>query len=253
MNCDQSQQLIHAYLDQELDAANAVAVEQHLQTCKSCQHDYAELIKVGERLRGNLPYHSAPEELRSAILAGLDSEHTPPVQSKTARYNPGLALAFAFSVIIASVGLLFYRDHRRETMLIEEVLAGHVRALNTHRLTELSSADTQKLKPWFTSKLNYSPKVYNLAAQGFALLGGRLDYLQQRHVASMAYRYKDHIIDLYTWPSPDVADEAQELHSKNGYKLVYWCQDYMNYWVVSDLDSDEIQKFANLLQQKVSR
>jgi anti-sigma factor RsiW len=252
MNCDQTQQLIHAYLDQELDAANAIAVEQHLQGCKSCQQDYAEMVNLGERLRDNLPYHSAPKTLRASILADLDCDDSAPAKTNPARYYTSLALAAALSVSIAVVGLLFYRDHQRETMLIEEVLAGHVRAINTQRLTELNSADTQKLKPWFTSKLNYSPKVYNLAAQGFALLGGRLDYLQQRNVASMAYRYKDHIIDLYTWPSPDVADAAQELHSKNGYKLLYWCQDYMNYWVVSDLDSDELQKFAALLQQKVS-
>jgi anti-sigma factor RsiW len=252
MNCEQSQQLIHAYLDQELDAANAIAVEQHLQTCSACQRDYTQLVLLGESLRDTLPYHSTPEQLRASILAGFEHVEPTPVVPKPVRYVTTLALAAAFSFCLVIVGLLFYRDHQRESMLIDEVLAGHVRALNTQRLTEIDSSDTQKLKPWFTSKLNYSPKVYNLAAQGFALLGGRLDYLQQRHVASMAYRYNEHIIDLYTWPSPDVADAAQELHSKNGYKLLYWCQDSMNYWVVSDLDSDELRKFATLLQQKAA-
>lgn len=252
MNCDQTRQLMHAYLDQELDAANAVAVEQHLQSCKACAREYADLVRLSEALRNHLPYHSAPDTLRAAIVAGF-SEDLAPLQPAPARRYTGMALAFAFSFVLAFTAMLFYRDHQHEAMLIEEVLAGHVRALNTNRLTEISSADTQKLKPWFTSKLNYSPKVFNLADQGYVLLGGRLDYLQQRNVASLAYRHKDHVIDLYTWPSPEVADAAQELHNKNGFKLLYWCQDNMNYWVVSDLDADELHKFAASLQAKLPR
>jgi len=43
--------------------------------------------------------------------------------------------------------------------------------------------------------------VQDFADHGFPLVGGRLDYLGGRPVASLVYKSDKHSINLYLWPS----------------------------------------------------
>ena len=253
MNCDQTKPLLHAYLDKQLDAANTVAVEKHLLHCTACNHVYAGHHNLQQSLRKTLPYYSAPANLQQHILQALDK----PSATSTIKIwhkwrNIRYGLSFAASLILGIVLVNIYQHQRNETLLIESILSSHINALSANRLTDIQSAQVEQLAPWFTSKLDYSPRVYNLSEQGFSLLGARLDSLQKQRIASLTYQHKHHVVNLYTWPSPDIDDAAQESHQQQGYNLIYWCQNNMNYWVVSDIDSDEIQQFAALIRQRLS-
>lgn len=250
MNCIQTQELIHAYRDQELDAANSLALEKHIQGCQVCRNQLTQLNTLCATLQSHLTYHRAPSALRHAIEANLASGTARPESGRRKTLITALAVSF---LILLTTGIVFYRAHLHETVLINEILAGHMRALNSQHLTEINSKNTQILEPWLSRKLKFSPRIFNLANEGFSLQGARLDYLQDQLVASLVYRHHNHIIDLYTWPSPDIADAKQELHNKDGYRIVYWCQNHMNYWVISDLDSTELKKFAALLRHANSR
>jgi len=254
MNCTDAKQLIHPYLDKELDAANATQVEQHLRNCGPCQHELNELRELGSLIKDQLPRKKAPDSLRTSILAGLEKEQLVKVVNPSILRLSWLpkSIALAASVLLAVFAVVSFNQHQSETALIENMLSGHVSAISAERLTDISSHDIAKLAPWFTSRLDYSPRIYDFNRDGFELLGGRLDTLQNQRIASVTYLHQDHVVNLYTWPSPDVDDAEQEMHSLQGYHLLYWCQNKMNYWIVSDMDAKGLKQLAALQQKRVS-
>jgi anti-sigma factor RsiW len=243
--CAEWELLIQADLDNELDAESAARLSAHIDACPNCAATQAKLLALSARLRSELPRHAAPPALRRSLEARLAPRRRP-------RFRFGFAPALGFGAGAAlAAGLALVLLPRGGEDLTDQLVAGHIRALQPGHLTDVVSSDQHTVKPWFDGRLDYAPPVRDFAASGFPLVGGRLDYLAGRPVAVLVYGRDRHLIDLYVWPAgstPALSAAAPSTAVRNGYNVVSWTAEGMNFRAVSDLEMSELETFARLLR-----
>jgi anti-sigma factor RsiW len=262
--------LLHGFVDGELDAANSLAFEAHLKTCRGC----AEELARTEELRAMLGTHdlryAAPAALRDRIERAIEESLPADVAERALdRPMPGRVIShwasFAGGAIAASVaGLLFLTmtpdmanmgsvgsSAAAAPSLQEQIVAGHVRSLQAAHLTDVLSNAKHVVKPWFNGKIDFSPPVPDLAPDGFPLAGGRLDYLGGRAVAAIVYHRRLHPINLFVRPVvPGSAPVPPSAVEEEGYHLVRWTAGGFEYFAISDLNMKELQEFRTLFEQR---
>ena len=238
MRCDQARERIGALLDGELPDADRQAVESHAAQCPACARTRDEL----RELRGELARmrDHAPRGLAQRIRAGLAVEAAdlpeaaasvrPPNVSAARALSAARAwrrpafLRYAAAVLLAcavSAGATWWlvRGVDAHDALARDVLSAHMRSLLQDNAVQVAALDTHTVKPWFAGRLEFTPVVKDLAAEGFQLVGGRLDYVDGRRVAAVVYRRRLHQVNVFSWPSR--TGDAAAAHAKiNGYNIV---------------------------------
>ena len=245
MDCTQARGLLQAYLDNELDPANAVRVALHLAGCPACQAQSERLLALRATVKEHATRYAAPAQLRASLRSALRAEAPKrrPWASLAWAWSAAGAASAAFAVTLA----MLLAQPSSADRLDGELLASHVRSLMPDHLADVASTDQHTVKPWFAGKLDYSPPVVDLARQDFALAGGRLDYVDARPVAALAYRHRQHIVNLYVWPDRAARDTGPRASSRQGFQLLQWSQGGMRYAAVSDINARELGEFGRLL------
>ena len=249
MNC--SRELIEAYMDEELDPGPRAAVEEHLATCQDCSEFHARLREQKAGIKLAAPYYTAPVPLERAVREALRRAAAEEVGAR-GRDTSWRWIAIAASVLLAiSVAWNLRRLQPKiaeNDLVAQSVLSDHIRSLMGTHLLDVPSSDQHTVKPWFNGKLDFSPEVKDFAAEGFPLVGGRLDYLMNRTVAALVYRRRQHVINVFTWPS-DSSPVDENHFSRNGYNVIRWTHEGMTYWAVSDLALNELEQFRDLYRK----
>ena len=230
---------------------------------------------LAEKLRDGSLYERAPQSLRAQVQARLNAEAAKQVkeakEAKQAQQKPsfwsgswrmaglpfiGGGVAGIGLCTLVFMTLLWTQQPTRGGDLQQEIVASHVRALMSERTMDVLSSDQHTVKPWFNGRIDYAPPVVDPQAQGFPLVGGRLDYVDHRPVAVMIYRYLKHPIDLYVFPDDHGKGDGKSASSStplvtqsdDGYSLVEWRQDGMVYWAISDASAVYIKRFAEAIR-----
>jgi anti-sigma factor RsiW len=259
--CQAARDALSAYVDGELAPDRAAEVAEHLMTCSSCSTEYQALLETVGTLRSQLERYTAPDVLRARIRAAVA---TTPTQITTERRTYVLSggrrrrrmvVVAAAIVVGAALGsaatFIAAGGPRREPSVASEVLASHLRSLMPEHLTDIRSSDQHNVKPWFNGRLDYSPSVPRFDDQGFPLIGGRVDYIGGRPVAVVVYGRRQHLINVFSWPTSAGGAPVRAAAAK-GYNMFFWRSGGIERWVVSDVNPRELQSFVMLLQRSDS-
>ncbi len=249
MNCQDTQNLMNGYTDGELDLMRNLEIEQHLQECQACTRDYRSHQSLRSVINDDSLYFKAPANLRKRVrLAVREANKDEPRSSIFSWRWLSVAASAALVAIIIWSFVSMESNPTTENLLAQEVVSSHVRSLMANHLTDVPSSDQHTVKPWFDGKLDFAPPVADLTAQGFPLVGGRLDYIGNRPVAALVYQRRQHFINLFIWLSTKDAESGNKIMTRQGYNLSRWNKSGMTYWAVSDLNLSELQEFARALQ-----
>lgn len=249
--------LIHGLLDGELDAANTLAIETHLKSCGGCRAEMDRIQSVRDRLAAAALREPAPDALRRKIDAMIDAEAgaAPVALFALTASERGMA-AHVFNrrwgsgaltgALAATLALAVAVPQLTRSGTEDQLIQSHVRSLMVGHVVDIPTSNRHVVKPWFNGKVDFAPSVPDLAPQGFSLVGGRLDYIDDHEVAAIVYRRGGHTINLFVRPEGALSSPIGFTHRRNGYTVIRWSAGGLDHWAVSDLDPVDLEHFHQL-------
>jgi len=253
MNCSDSATLLNALIDGELDAGHARDVEKHVAACSACAEKLTEFREIHDAVSAAGLKMAAPAHLRSRIEKALPlpARVIAPrifIQTSRRRFFSGFAAGTALSAALAASLFLTVVRSDQDQSIANDVVSAHIRSLQAGHLMDVQTSDKHTVKPWFDGKVDVAPPVVDLTAQGFTLLGGRLDYIDGEQVASVVYQRRKHIINLFVAQRLGTKHAIVATRIVQGYNVRHWTDQGLDFWAVSDLDPQELGEFV----QKIS-
>ena len=265
--------MIHALVDGELDAAAALAVERRMAADPELAAEHARLVA----LRGavaSVQRPSVSDDFLARIAAIAEVKDTgEAIQSTAAKAEPQqqqqqgnvvamrpraarwfnsfdwrqMAASIALTAVLASGATqwLTTADNAADSFAVA-VANGHRRSLLAATPVDIVSSDRHTVKPWLDGRIGVSPAAPDMAKDGYALLGGRVEVIGDRPMPALVYRHHEHLITLVAAPRQNEAKSvpvADDL-SAGGFLLVHWTDDAFSYWAISDAERPALDDFV---------
>ena len=241
---DNSVLLVHAYLDGELDPANALEIAQRMSTIPRSLPRASGSRRCSNSFTSVFRREVAPPGLRARIEASVGGH-------RRVRERPSwraLAASIALTAVVASSSTWLIIGSPPENTIADSLVSDHIRGLMAPQPTDVVSSDRHTVKPWFNGRIPESPRVVDLAKQDFPLVGGRLDVVGRDPCPTLVYRHQKHLISLTEMPAGSRSDLATTPRTINGYNVVHWTENGVSYWAVSDLAASKLEDFAQLFR-----
>jgi anti-sigma factor RsiW len=262
MNCEDMRMYLSAYLDDELEVAESLRLERHLGECRECRQVQEAQLALRSALRDPDLYFQPSADFANRIASAVRQQ----AKKEARQHSSGFewnwfdwfrmgslqwisAGAVLVIMVTAATWLILNKTRSsHEQLIASNVLTAHIRSLQAGHLVDVPSSDRHTVKPWFQGKLDFAPPVPDLSELGWVLIGGRLDYVDGRPVAAVIYQRRMHNINVFVWPHHGTADDKIQEEDAQGYQILHWNGADMTYWVVSDLNKDELMDFARALR-----
>jgi anti-sigma factor RsiW len=242
MTCAETEILLHALLDGELDAGHARDVEAHLEGCPHCGAQFRAHREIQQAMSAAQLRYTAPMSLRRRIEMTLPS--APRRASSRRSVLKGFVMGTALSTALAASLFIAVIRTDQDQRVLADVTSAHVRSLQGDHLTDVQTSDQHTVKPWFNGKVDIAPPVVDLTAQSFTLLGGRLDYIDGKAVASIVYRRRVHVINLFVAQGAVSEGYGTKLETMQGFNIERWSAQGLEFFAISDINAKELQEFV---------
>jgi anti-sigma factor RsiW len=252
VNCELAVTTIHGYFDGELDAVRSAEFERHLEHCAECQAALKGIESLRMQIQQSNLYEHASPELREKVRKQIAQE------TGKDRITSGLSwkrwfLVPAFGTLATAAALitimLFVLPTHKQSTLTTELVDAHVRSLQPGHLFDVQSTDQHTVKPWFDGKIDFIPPVTDYAAQGFPLVGGRLDVVDGHNVAALVYTRRKHFINVFVWPNREKESVAESSGSRQGYNWVAMQSGDMEIYLISDAALSDLSELKKLIRE----
>ena len=256
---DNDELQMNAYCDGELDPVSAMEFERRLANDETLKAQYNRLLSLRRTVR-SIPQYELPAGLQARIQSALDADRpakadqpgqaSRPVQAGRPRQRSwsfqALAAAAVFGAVISSSVMMTMNRYDQHEEVARQIVAGHIRSLLAPQPFDIASSDRHTVKPWFTAHLPESPQVPDLAAQGFVLVGGRVDVVGHDPVATIVYKHAKHTVSLTTLPpGQSVSDQTIA-----GYNVRSWSDAEFTYIAVSDIPPEDLASFEHAFSEE---
>jgi anti-sigma factor RsiW len=230
--------LIHAYVDGELDPANALEVERRIAADPALAAERDRVVALRAALSRHFPRETAPASLRKRVemIGGVRRVERPSWRA--------LAASVALAAIVGSGTTYVAFGPQQSAPTQVAVLDAHIRAMMAPQAFDVASSDKHTVKPWFNGRLAEAPRVIDLAKDDFPLAGGRVDVVDRAPAATLVYRHRKHLISLVEVPAHGQADAAPVRRMRDGYNIMHWTEGGVTYWAVSDIGAGDLEDFV---------
>jgi anti-sigma factor RsiW len=247
MACDQWRGDLDRHLDGELPVAEAAALAAHLRTCAACSGEVLERVQLKRAVQMAGSRYTPSGELRNRIAKKVGSKS----KSGIAEWWR-LILVPALVLVIAAFFLTGYFGQQRAARqrIYGELADLHVSTLASSTLVDVVSSDRHTVKPWFQGRIPFTFNLPELTGSDFALIGGRVAYLEQIPSAHLIYQIRKHYISIFILP--DRAAEIKSLPTGTADTLSVhmetWAQNGLRYFVIGDTSEGDLQRLSKLLR-----
>ena len=244
---DKSVLLVHAYLDGELDPANALGVTQQIGKEPALALEAERIKALQQSIYRQLPREETPPGLRARIEKSVGGSRRESVWPSWR----ALAASIALTAIVSSSSTWFMVGAQQQpTLIADAIVSDHIRALMAPAPVDVISTDRHTVKPWFNGRITSAPRVVDLAKDDFTLIGGRVDVIERTPVSTLVYRRAKHLISLTAMPEESRFELDKSARTVSGYNVVRWVENGVSYWAVSDLEAKQLEDFARLFRTR---
>jgi anti-sigma factor RsiW len=242
MSAESQNQLVHAYLDGELDPANTIAVGQEIERDPQLANELASASALQQALRTHFPLEPVPATLRARIDAAIGQ------RSRTRPSWMALAASVLIALSLSSASTWLVLRAPTSDPVLAEVVDSHMRSLIATTPIDIASSERHVVKPWFNGRIPQAPRVIDLKAEEYPLVGARIDVIAKTLVPTLVYRRRLHTISLVALPAAGATQHAPSARSDSGYNMVSWVDGEVRYVATSDLNAAELTTFARLFR-----
>jgi anti-sigma factor RsiW len=253
---------LDAYLDGQLDSIHMHELELHLRECPECAAGVVHRMQWKRAIHSAGQYFVPDPALRERIQKSIS-----PAETAWWHLRPAFAVLAAVLLLLAGARIIqqeiaqpkarlvansFDRDNLfQQSRIVGELADLHVATLASANPVDVVSSDRHNVKPWFAGKIPFTFDLPELQGTQFELVGGKVSYLEQSPGAQLLFRVRKHKISVFIFQTRSLPVEianSKEMDARS-FHLESWRRKGLQYFVIGDVASEDIEALSNLLKQ----